>query len=107
MLQNSFTRDESRNLAANILKLLGGHKFIMMADVTKTRFGNGYLNFKFMHNSSLADHCLIRYNKREKCYKVTFYAVKNNRACVVKEFDGLLKYMIPMTFENFTKLACY
>ncbi len=95
--------EKNREIAATILKQLGGNKFIAMTGAKELAFGEGTLSFKIGRNSSKANNIRITL-KGDDTYKMEFIQFRKMEFKTIKEHDGIYNDQLQELFTAFTGL---
>lgn len=92
-----------KTVAIEILKQLGGNRFVAMVGANNLVCSNNMMAFKFMRNPSKANYCRITLNAWDT-YKMEFIRIHGNKIETMHEFDNIYNDMLVKTFEETTGL---
>ena len=92
-------------IAQEILRQLGGNKFVAMTGAKNLAAGHNYLSMKIGRNKSACNRVTITLNSMD-LYDMSFSRVcfgkRGMKETTVKEYDGLYNDMLPSTFTLHT-----
>lgn len=97
------TTKTNKSVAIEILKQLGGNRFIMMVGAKNLVCSKNMMAFKFMRNRSKANYCRITLTVWDT-YKVEFIRIHGRNLTTMAEFDDIYNDMLVSTFEETTGL---
>lgn len=99
----STVKDNAKLIAGEILKQLGGHKFLVMTgahNLLTLADGNG-LAMKLRRNSSKANYLRISVNSLD-LYDIEFIKIWGNKLTTVEKFENVYNDRLVSTFESVT-----
>ena len=91
----------NQEIAATILKQLGGNKFIVMTGAKNFAYGESNLTFKIGRNSGKCNHIRVTLNSMDT-YKMEFIAVRGTTIKTVKEFNDVYCGQLQELFTEVT-----
>lgn len=92
-----------KSVAVEILKQLGGNRFIAMVGARNLVCSNNMMAFKFMRNQSKANYCRITLGAMDT-YKVEFIRLHGNKITTIVEFEDIYNDMLVSIFKRTTGL---
>lgn len=93
----------NKSVAVEILKQLGGQRFIMMVGAKNLLAGDNKMSFKFMRNRSKANYCRITLNAMDT-YNVEFIRCYGSKITTMFEFENIYNDGLVRLFEETTGL---
>jgi hypothetical protein len=94
----------NQQIANEILKQLGGNKFVVMTGAKQLGFGKGSLSFKIGRNSSKANMVYIKLEDNDT-YTVTFSKFRKMELTELKKYEGVHCDQLESLFQEFTGMA--
>lgn len=95
--------NQTMETAKQILRQLGGRRFIMMVGAKHIGAIDNSLRFQFMRNTSGANRCTITINAMDT-YDVTFYKIFKMQSIIIKEYNDVYCDQLQELFTAFTGL---
>ena len=95
--------ERNREIAGNILKQLGGTKFICMVGAKDIAFGEGSIQFKFMRGKGGVNSMIIQLEENDT-YTITFYKIKKFDCDEIKKLELVYADQLQEIFRNQTGL---
>ena len=92
-----------KTTAIEILKQLGGNRFIMMTGAKNLSCDNTSMSFKIMRNDAGITHVKIKLNALD-LYDMTFYSIRGASFKVKAEASGIYNDMLQEVFTSHTGL---
>jgi hypothetical protein len=102
-MENKRHLENKRNkeIASEILKCLGGNKFIAMTGAKNLAFDGPSLSFRIGRNASKVNYVKIKLNSMDT-YTVTFGTVRKFELKVVEEFPNVYNDELRIVFKRIT-----
>ena len=95
---------ENTSISNEILKQLGGNKFITMTGAKNLVSDSKGLGFRIGKNKSKANYVKIEYDKGKDLYNVIFGSIKNVDYTELKVFKGISVEQLRKVFTDYTGL---
>lgn len=99
---STVTNNKNLEIAKEIIKQLGGNKFIMMCGVQNMAYGESSIQFK-IRGSKKVSHVSIKLNSLD-LYDITFHKCVKFDCKVVSEVNNIYDDMLQKTFTAETGL---
>ena len=93
----------NKSVAVEILKQLGGNRFIAMTGAKHLACDNNSMSCKIMRNSMKVTHIKITLNSKYT-YDMKFYSIRGASFKVKSEANGVYNDMLQATFTRHTGL---